>query len=80
MRSILVREFSPLKISTALFGTPRLFESSFINSAFAAPSTGGDDSLIFKRPSMIPTISLRELRGITFIVKITSFFVGVILF
>lgn len=48
---------------------PRHFARREINSAFAAPSTGGEVSLTFRAPSKAPTISLRDERGKTFTVS-----------
>ena len=65
-------EVCPETISTSLFGTPSFFAKSFVNSAFAAPSTGGEASLTFTEPSISPTISDLEARGTTLTAKSTA--------
>ena len=62
---LLFFEVSPFMISTSLFATPKDLASNLINSAFAAPSTGGDEMRIFNEPSCGPTILLLEDRGTT---------------
>ena len=65
-------ELCPDTISTLLFGTPRALAKSFISSALAAPSTGGDAILTFKAPPMRPVISDRDERGTTRTVMVTA--------
>ncbi len=65
-----VFEVCPLKISTALLETLNFFAKTFINSAFAAPSTGSEAILIFNAPLKSPTISLFDARGTTRTLKI----------
>jgi len=72
IRICLVFEVWPEMIEILLFGTLNCFDKSFINSAFAAPPTGGEASLIFTAPSNSPTISLRDARGTTRTVKYTA--------
>ena len=74
-------EVCPPMISTALFETSKVFAKSLINSAFAAPSTGGEAILTFNAPSNSPTISLFDARGTTRTVKIieSSFSVKLII-
>ena len=67
-----VFEVCPPIISTELFEMPKVFARSFSNSAFAAPSIGGDAIRIFNAPSNSPTISLFEARGTTRTVKIIA--------
>ena len=73
-----VFEVRPLVISTALFGTSKNLARVTINSAFAAPSTGGDFTLIFNAPSCSPTISLFDDFGKTrtLKIKVPSFLVN----
>jgi len=52
-------------IRTALLETPKLFESSFISSLLAAPSTGGAEIFTFRASSYSPTIPLFDERGMT---------------
>jgi hypothetical protein len=48
------------------------FASSLTTSSFAAPSTGGEDILTFKDPSISPAISLFEARGTTRTLNVTA--------
>ena len=59
------REPAPLLIVTALFGHPNRFEISWINSAFALPSTGGDLSEAFHVPSSSCSSALVRAFGLT---------------
>jgi hypothetical protein len=61
----LVLEVSPLTIATADFATPSFFDISRINSALAAPSTGGEDNLTFTAPSYSPAIPADAARVVT---------------
>ena len=70
--SRLVLEAPPATIAIADFATPSFLANSLMSSAFAAPSTGGEDNLTFTAPSTSPTISLRALRGITRTVNVTA--------
>src|SRR5215208_4418899 len=72
-----VFEVCPERISTSDFETPKVFDKTLINSAFAAPSTGGEAILIFSAPSCAPTISLFEARGTTRTLKISAPFFSV---
>src|SRR5215213_3866115 len=65
-------EACPLRISTFDFETSKVFAKTLINSAFAAPSTGGAAILTFNAPSCAPTISLFEARGTTRALKTSA--------
>src|SRR5688572_10613750 len=70
IRICLVLDACPATISTLLFPTPSVLANSFINSAFAAPSTGGEATLTFTAPSNPPANSVFEARGTTRAVKL----------
>ena len=72
-----VFEVCPATISTSDFETSKVFAKTLINSAFAAPSTGGEAILTFNAPSCAPTISLLEARGTTRALKIIAPFFSV---
>jgi len=59
------RAVCPETISTSDRETLKVLEKNRMSSSFAAPSTGGDVSLIFNAPSYSPTISDFDDRGIT---------------
>ena len=65
IRSRLVLAVCPETISTLLFAMPSNLAKNFINSALAAPSTGGDATRTFKIGSFVPTISVFDALGIT---------------
>jgi hypothetical protein len=65
IRIRLVLDVWPETISTLLRETSNVLARSFISSAFAAPSTGGEQRRTFKAPSSSPTISLFDARGAT---------------
>lgn len=69
IRNCLVLDVWPERISMLLFDTPKCVDRSFINSAFAAPSMGGEVSLTLTAPSISPPISLRDALGTTRTVK-----------
>ncbi|HEV7701666.1 MAG TPA: hypothetical protein VGO43_15655 [Pyrinomonadaceae bacterium] len=62
---LLFLDVSPEIIATSRFATENVFASNLINSMFAAPSTGGEVSRIFKMPFVRPTTSLFDARGTT---------------
>src|SRR5262249_7677770 len=72
IRTILFLEPWPERISTDLRGAFNARARTLINSAFAAPSTGGKARRTRKAPSCSPTISLREARGDTRTVKVIA--------
>lgn len=77
IRICLVLEARPDTISTAPLATANFFANSFISSAFAAPSTGGEATLTFTAPSNSPTISVLDARGTTRMEKETPWFTSV---
>ena len=59
------RARSPLTIDTVRFGTPSADAITSINSAFAAPSTGGAVRRTSKAPPRVPATPDFPARGIT---------------
>jgi hypothetical protein len=62
---------SPDSIWTSLRATENSLASSFINSTFAAPSTGAAEMRTRNAPACSPMISLREARGTTATEKVS---------
>jgi len=65
IRTLLCREVSPETSSTEDFDTPKSFARNSQQSLLAAPSTGGEVSLILSALSCIPQISFLDALGWT---------------
>jgi hypothetical protein len=59
----LIFALSPDSILMLDFGTLRSLARNSVQQALAAPSTGGDVILIFKRPSYMPQSWFFDARG-----------------
>jgi len=74
---LFVRDDCPETIVTLALGIESSFARKRISSSFAAPSTGGDFSLILRDPSCSPTISEVDERGRTRTLKVIDPFISV---